>query len=123
MREIRGLMDDAIAKALGQRGYSFAGTGPSDRLIAYTIGRSTEVSDAQLRDVFGVTPGTDALDGQERGGIVLVMLDAEGKRILWRGSGAGVLGEERDTSQARVDIEDAVRELLQDLPVRRSPVR
>lgn len=121
--EIRSLMDAALSRAMGQRGYSIAEAGEADRLLAYAIGRSTEVSDAQLREVFGVTPGIDALDGEERGGVVLVLLDAQGKQVLWRGSGAGVLGEERSTSEARVDIENAVRELLEDLPIRRSRVR
>ena len=116
---LRGLMDDAVAREFAARGYSLANPGRGERVIAYAIGVTGEMRDAELAELFGISPGVDTPTGAERGGIVLVVLDQQARRVLWRASGSGPVDPGADPAENREKIRAAIDRLLSELPKRR----
>lgn len=116
---IRRITDAALRDAFLSKGYNVLPQGQGDRVIAYAIGTSRDMSDGELLERFGIAPGVSQDAEQPRAGLVLVLLDRHGRRVLWKTSGsanAGPPGASLDTTRERIDR--GLQSLLGQLPQR-----
>lgn len=116
---VQHAMDRALTDIFRSRGYAMLAGRQGEREIAYAIGIEGEMSDAEMVDIFGISPGIDDYREGERGGIVMVVIHPLTRSILWRGSASGVGdGPEPGSPEFGKSIRTAVELILRDLPLR-----
>lgn len=106
-------MDRAVEAVLRERGFVVVPPGQGDRLIAYAIGIEGEMTDREMVELFGISPGLEDYKESRRGGMVLSVIHAQTNQVLWRGSGSGSgEGPAVGTYELESDLREAIRAIL-----------
>lgn len=116
--DIREAIEGAIARTLRSAGYEFVSPQQADRLIAYAIGATGTMADAELVQIFGISSGVDTTSGATRGGVVLAIAHPGTGAVLYRTSGsAAITGKpSRDASTKAAEVRRAIEKLFEPLP-------
>lgn len=119
-QSLRQAIEDAILAEVTARGYTPAPPGQGDLALAYAIGVSGQLDDAELSRIFGIAPGLDAThDSQDlRGAIVLVALNPRTSLVQWRGAASSQADPDATTHQRDDRITLAIKRMLAGLPPR-----
>lgn len=113
---------DALWTIAAERGYSPAETGQTaDRLIGFAVTIDQPSDDMTMAMRFGINPGvrpssSSLITIDERGTLVLVVIDPARNRILWRGAAQGILDPGSSTRTRTKKVAEAAQRLLGDLP-------
>lgn len=118
---IRGAIDTRLAA----RGYSRIepNTGPDFRVSFTAVAeQALRVDDASTRLGYrhrywgvGVSPSSRFKE-YTRGTLIVDIIDPTGKDLLWRGTSARALGEERSPEEKEQDVMETVTAILQKFP-------
>jgi|GEM_PF-4441122 len=112
----RRLADEALTAAFEARGYAID-DGAAQVRLAYAAGVNGRVESPALARALGVEVGEPALANERRSGLVLAVLDAEG-RVLWRATDDAELRRTSyDADEARARLRERFELLLADLPI------
>lgn len=113
-------MDSALVSFLSAHGYTHDPTGNGDRMVAFAIGVSAEINDVQLTKVFGISAGLGFGEGNQRGGIVLVVMNPKTGAVTWRSGASGSSYRKAETAEERYEaIDRAIAKMMQTLPMAR----
>ena len=112
---LRSSMDSAVLDQFQSKGYVIVPASRAQVLIAYAVGVTGELEDADLQRAFGVTAGMNLGDGARRGAIVLALFDQRTEQSTWRAS-ASAAAEITDNAERDRSIVKAISALLQGLP-------
>lgn len=99
-RKVYNDLSKVIATELMQKGYVLT-TGDSDFVIEYAVALSSDISDKQLGDKFGVTPGLSSDDEHQKGNFLVGARDGKTHMRVWRGAVQGFV--QTDLSNAQRD--------------------
>ncbi|MTI12924.1 DUF4136 domain-containing protein [Sansalvadorimonas verongulae] len=109
-------VQDSLAQQLSAMGV--ANTVPVKKgpvlVVRYGMVTNKQVTDEQLVENVGSTPGVLAEEGQDKTTLVVQLLNTEGMP-LWKGVAQGVALHGLTTEQKREQLEWAVRSMLDDL--------
>jgi hypothetical protein len=109
---VRAAVEDEFAS----RGYDMTEADLADRRLAFGV--RSDGDSAELGATFGLSPGLVGSGDASRGTLVLAVLDASGRRILWRGAVQAFADLDGDDDRRRDVLRDGVRRLLRGLPDR-----
>ena len=117
VENLRAATDRSIARRFQDRGYQIVSPERGQRLIGYAIGVSGEMHDEDLLKLFGISAGVDLGGSQDRGGIVLVIVNPHTRTVLWRASlSAPIDRDDLDERERNRRIDAALERLLEGLP-------
>lgn len=117
--ELRAAMDNAILDTFRAQGYRTPAANMAERLVAYAIGVTGELEDDELASTFGITAGMRLGAGDERGAIVLVVVNAQTGQVEWRSSASAPNDNPSDTPDVTsTRIRRAIEKMLAELPQR-----
>lgn len=91
-------LSKVIATELLQKGYTLT-TGDSDFIIEYAVVLSKDISDRQLGEKFGVTPGLSSDDEHEKGNFLIATRDGKSHMRVWRGAVQGFVQSDLSDSE------------------------
>jgi hypothetical protein len=113
---------DSIWKIVATRGYVPAEESQAaDRLIGFAVMIDQPSDGATLAMRFGINPGVRRTAGgsvyiDERGTLVIVVIDPARNRILWRGAAQGILDPGTSSHTRTKRAGEAANRVLGDLP-------
>jgi hypothetical protein len=112
---------DSIWKIVATRGYVPAEASQvADRLIGFAVMIDQPSDNASLAMRFGINPGVRRAGGSvyidERGTLVVVVIDPARNRILWRGAAQGILDPGTSARTRTRKAGEAANRVLGDLP-------
>lgn len=113
---------DSIWSVVAERGYKPAEeTQIVDRLIGFVVTIDQPSDDASLALRFGINPGVRKTTGgaiyfDERGTLVMLVIDPVRNRILWRGAAQSILDPGASSRARAKRAREAADRLLGDLP-------
>ena len=122
---IRNRIWDAVKRELAARGMAFVESGEADLLIAHHVDVKEKVDVATYGYSYGRWGGgfygrdVDVYRYDE-GRLVLDLIDAGSRDLVWRGWATTVVGQDRDPEKSTATINEAVEKILANYP---PPVR
>lgn len=109
----RKRIHEAVDRELAARGYTLAGADEPDLLITYHMGLQDRVEVSTYGYGTWRRPYRREVHHYKESTLVLDMIDAGLKQLVWRGAGTGVIGRYDDIDKR---INDAVTAILKDFP-------
>lgn len=110
-RRVYNELSKVIATELLQRGYTLT-TGDSDFIIEYAVALSKDISDKQLGDKFGVTPGLSSNEEHQKGNFLIAARDGQTHIRVWRGAVQGFVQDDLSDEQRDLRWESIVKMVL-----------
>jgi hypothetical protein len=107
------LYANAISEGLSQRGYRRVEHNASvDFYVGFGVALSKDLSDKNISDKFGVTPGLSENALFEKGSFLIYVEDAKSNQRVWRGAVQGFVQENFNSAERKERTEAVVKMIL-----------
>jgi len=125
---IRNRIWDAVRRELGAKGMTFSESGSTDLLVAYHVDVKEKVDVSTYGYNYGRWGAGGGMYGSNvdvyrynEGRLVLDLIDAGSRDLVWRGWATTVVGEARDPEKSTETINEAVSKILAEYPPEARP--
>jgi hypothetical protein len=118
---IRNRIWDAVKREMGAKGLGFKEAGGADLLIAYHADVTEKVDVTNYGYQYGrwgmgyAGASVDTYRYNE-GRLILDLIDAQSRDLVWRGMATTIVGEARDPEKSTATINEAVSKILANYP-------
>ena len=107
------LYANAISEGFSQKGYQIVDINtPVDFYVGFGVALSKDLSDENISEKFGVTPGLSEDAKLEKGSFLMYVEDANSKQRVWRGAVQGFVQENFSSAERKERTEDVVKMIL-----------
>ncbi|TYK65843.1 DUF4136 domain-containing protein [Colwellia echini] len=100
MQSIYKTYADAIVSDLSGNGFiNISDAKAADFHVGFEIALASDLSDKELSNEIGISPGLPANDKMKRGSFLIYIEDARSGKKVWRGAAQGFVHEDVDASE------------------------